>query len=378
MRFAFILYANQLGGHELMSSKLADQFVEANHEVTLFLPDEIENTQRLLNDYSKIKIQRYDSGIDKENKLSARGFVVSSVKRFRLIWRLKLDYGLVINCQGSFEQNWISSLFCRMLGISVASYVPYTSYPSERKARYSYFRDKVFGVLVRLPLKYIVIDGHYKRQLNARFKIKTSDILVFENKVHVEPARREVKVGDLNKPLSFVLPGRVYFAQKGQDLLIDAIKKFPDENLNLTFTFIGDGPDQKKLKEYISSNDLSTTCTMMPWRNDVNGIYDSCDCVILPSRYEGVSLVMLEAMAFKKPLLASNLDINTRFIKRDFLFESENVEDLSRKLLHIYDLLKKDLWTFADNYSDRSRWKDSRANTNQDINNWISKAIDVL
>ena len=59
MKCAFILYANQLGGHELMSSRLADQFVEACHQVTLFLPNEINNKQRLLEGYSNIRIEGY-------------------------------------------------------------------------------------------------------------------------------------------------------------------------------------------------------------------------------------------------------------------------------------------------------------------------------
>ena len=113
----------------------------------------------------------------------------------------------------------------------------------------------------------------------------------------------------------------------------------------------------------------------MPWQDDVNELYSSCDCVVLPSRYEGVSLVMLEAMALKKPLLASDLDINMSFIKKDFLFEAENSEDLSQKLLQIYYLLKSNSWSHEDNYNDLSNYEDISINRN--INNWISTSFDV-
>ena len=376
MKCAFILYANQLGGHELMSSELAAQFVEASHQVTSFLPNEIKNKQRLVDGHSNIRIEGYDSGINQKNKIGIKSFVVSSLKRFRLIWRLKSEYTLIVNCQGSFEQNWISSFFCRILAINIVSYIPYTSYPSERNAKYSYVRDKFFGALVKLPLRYIVIDDYYKKQLEERFKIKGSYILVVKNKVDVKCDSKQVKVDNLTKPLKFILPGRIYFAQKGQDLVIDAIKRFSDEELNFRFFFIGDGPDKNKLKENISTNYLSEICTIMPWQDNVNELYSSCDCVVLPSRYEGVSLVMLEAMALKKPLLASNIDINMSFIKKDFLFEAENSEDLSQKLLHIYHLLKSNSWSHEDNYNDLSNYEDS--NINRNINNWISIAFDAL
>ena len=82
MKCAFILYANQLGGHELMSSELAAQFVEASHQVTLFLPNEIKNKQRLVDGHSNIRIEGYDSGINEKNKIGIKSFVVSSLKRF--------------------------------------------------------------------------------------------------------------------------------------------------------------------------------------------------------------------------------------------------------------------------------------------------------
>jgi len=304
-----------------------------------------------------------------ENKIRIKSFFISSLKRFKLAISLKSNYDLVVNCQGSFEQNWILSIFCRLLGINIASYVPYTSYPSERKAKYSLIRDRVYRALVKLPLRYIVIHEYYKKLLVEKFNIKNNHILIVNNKVNVKCDTTKVEVNNLTKPFEFMLPGRIYFAQKGQDILINAIKKIFDTQLNFKFFFVGDGPDKSKLEESISSNNLSKICSIKPWEDEVNKLYSSCDCVLLPSRYEGVSLVMLEAISLKKPLLVSDLDVNRSYIKEGFLFEAENSADLAKKLLQMYKLHVTGRWSSVDNYNDLSQYEDS--NIIKSINNWI-------
>jgi glycosyltransferase involved in cell wall biosynthesis len=369
MKCAFILYANQLGGHELMSSSLANRFIEAGHDVTLYLPVELKNKQRLIDDISNIKIKTYYSVLHPENKISIKSFFISSLKRFKLCRSLKSNYDLVVNCQGSFEQNWILSFFCRLLAIKIASYVPYTSFPSERKVKFSLIRDYFYHVLAKLPLRYIVIHDFYKKHLEEKFNIKNDYILIVNNEVNVKCDTNKVEANNLAKPFVFMLPGRIYFAQKGQDILINAIKKIFDRQLNLKFLFVGDGPDISKLEESISSNSLSKICSIQPWQDDVNKLYRSCDCVLLPSRYEGVSLVMLEAIFLKKPLLASDLDVNRSFIKEGFLFENGNSIDLAQKLLQMYNLHVTGCWDSKDNYNDLSQYEDS--NIVKSINNWL-------
>ena len=73
----------------------------------------------------------------------------------------------------------------------------------------------------------------------------------------------------------------------------------------------------------------------------------ACSLFVLPSRTEAMGRVLIEAMACKKPIVASNVDGIPTIVKNDFnglLFESENVDDLAEKidrLLGNKDLAKK-------------------------------------
>ena len=77
-------------------------------------------------------------------------------------------------------------------------------------------------------------------------------------------------------------------------------------------------------------------------RNDkVSDLYKSSDALILPSKYEGLPNVVLEAMASKLPILMSKVSDYNLLVKNDYngyLFNSNNYKDISltiEKFIHL-------------------------------------------
>lgn len=349
MNIALVLYAEQLGGHELMSIKLAKKIADCKKNITIFYPAGMSHASRFLDELDDINSKEYNVLINTSNSYLIK-FIARSWRRLILTFQLKSNYDYVINCQGSFEQNWIFSFFCRLSHIKVASYVPYTSYPSERGAKLSRLRDYIHPFLLRLNLKYIVIHKFYKNHLIEEFNIKPSAILVIDNEVSIRKTdHNSRKIAQVND-IKFVLPGRFYFPQKGQDILVNSLKMLSGYKLDAKFLFIGDGPDKHDLNNLIKLNGLESYCKISPWTEDANEIYESADCILLPSRYEGVSLVMLESILLNKPIIASKLDINAFFIKEDFLFKVNDSLDLKSKILYMYSLLKNKNWEQSSNF----------------------------
>jgi glycosyltransferase involved in cell wall biosynthesis len=90
--------------------------------------------------------------------------------------------------------------------------------------------------------------------------------------------------------------------QKGQDVLLDAWptvrQRVPDARLAL----VGDGPDIEALRARTSDGVEFTGA-----RDDVSVWFAAADVVALPSRWEGMSLAMLEAMACGRPLVMTDV-----------------------------------------------------------------------
>lgn len=90
--------------------------------------------------------------------------------------------------------------------------------------------------------------------------------------------------------------------QKGQDLLLDAWTEVNRQQPNAQLLLAGDGPDRAMLEARRSPN-----TTFLGEREDMPDVFRVADVVVLPSRWEGMSLAMLEAMASGRPVVSSDV-----------------------------------------------------------------------
>ncbi|WP_411148460.1 glycosyltransferase family 4 protein [Streptomyces sp. A30] len=90
--------------------------------------------------------------------------------------------------------------------------------------------------------------------------------------------------------------------QKGQDVLLEAwpsvLRRVPGARLVL----VGDGPDEGRLRHHAPEGVLFTgaVADAVPW-------YQAADLVVLPSRWEGMALAPLEAMACGRPVVVTDV-----------------------------------------------------------------------
>jgi len=95
--------------------------------------------------------------------------------------------------------------------------------------------------------------------------------------------------------------------QKGQDQLLDAWRQvnlaIPDAQL----TLVGDGPSRKDLEDR-SRNLAGVQFAGMQDRAGALQWMSAADVVVCPSRYEGMSLVPLEAAALGRPVVAFDVE----------------------------------------------------------------------
>lgn len=133
--------------------------------------------------------------------------------------------------------------------------------------------------------------------------------------------------------------------KKGQDILIKALKILKDGGIKFKCNLVGNiyaYEYDKKSKEYldklITELKLENEVSFLGNRDDIPKLLTQSDLFILPSRYEGLGLAILEAMASGLPVIASNIDGPAELIKdgeNGVLFESENYKELADKIIDL-------------------------------------------
>ncbi|MFB7375073.1 glycosyltransferase [Streptomyces sp. NPDC056222] len=91
--------------------------------------------------------------------------------------------------------------------------------------------------------------------------------------------------------------------QKGQDVLLAAWPAVLAEIPTARLVLVGDGPDGERLRAAApdSVRFAGAVDDTAPW-------YRAADLVVLPSRWEGMALAPLEAMASRRPVVVSDVD----------------------------------------------------------------------
>jgi glycogen synthase len=115
--------------------------------------------------------------------------------------------------------------------------------------------------------------------------------------------------------------GRLQHA-KGADHLVEALADVPEAILLLA----GEGPDRAALEARVGELGLSERVRFLGRRDDVAGLLRGATAFVLPSRSEGLSNALLEALASGAPVVASAIEPN-----REVLADArdENARDVA-------------------------------------------------
>jgi glycosyltransferase involved in cell wall biosynthesis len=98
--------------------------------------------------------------------------------------------------------------------------------------------------------------------------------------------------------------------QKAQDDLAAAIPLVLDKCPSAKFLFVGDGALRPQIEDQVARLGVDRQVVFTGYRDDVALLLKAIDVVVLPSRWEGLPLVLLEAMACRKPIVASRVTGN--------------------------------------------------------------------
>ncbi|MEG2191520.1 MAG: glycosyltransferase family 4 protein [Bacteroidales bacterium] len=127
--------------------------------------------------------------------------------------------------------------------------------------------------------------------------------------------------------------GRIYDL-KGLHLLIDASKKL---KLRIKIKIVGDLDRVKEYKKRILESISGLNVEMLGLikdKKELMEIVNNAKLFVFPSLSEAMSMMLLEVVSTKTPIIASDIPANTAIFSQDELlfFKSGDVDDLSKKL----------------------------------------------
>ena len=136
--------------------------------------------------------------------------------------------------------------------------------------------------------------------------------------------------------------GRLH-AVKDHAFLVRACSGLAARRLNFQCDIAGDGPERKRLERMIPSCGLSGRVRLLGQvrHEEVNELYDRADLIVITSRSEGIPLVLMEAMARGKIVLAPAITGIPELImagETGFLYEPGSMGDFLGKVQLIHAL----------------------------------------
>lgn len=151
---------------------------------------------------------------------------------------------------------------------------------------------------------------------------------------------RETHLGIGADTIAVGMVGRLW-RQKNPDCFVTAAAQVVrDTGADVRFFLIGDGELREPLEQRIAELGLGDRVHILGWREDVPEVLPALDVFVLPSRWEGLSLAILEALACGLPVVVSDIPGNRDLVEIDrdgLVFPDDDATALAGALIRLVD-----------------------------------------
>lgn len=131
----------------------------------------------------------------------------------------------------------------------------------------------------------------------------------------------------------FLTVGRFTPLHKGIDILIEAFHLFAQKNSEWLLDIVGEGSEGDDYKVLIKTYHLEDRITIHPFTNQIQDYYSKAQIYVLSSRWEGMPLVLVEAMSHGLPIVTSDLPVCKEILGESGLyFKNGDVKELANRL----------------------------------------------
>ncbi|MCI9452329.1 MAG: glycosyltransferase family 1 protein [Dorea sp.] len=128
----------------------------------------------------------------------------------------------------------------------------------------------------------------------SQFKFNQDVRMLYRNRLGI---RDKFVIGNVAR----FLPSKNHF------FLLKIFREILEQMENALLILIGEGPEEEKIKKLAEELGMNDSIIFLGKRNDVNCLMQAMDIFILPSNFEGLGIVLIEAQAASLPCVASDI-----------------------------------------------------------------------
>lgn len=240
-----------------------------------------------------------------------------------------------IHVHHGYFASWIALVAARLLSVDFSL----TLHGSDLLLRRAYLDTKLAGCTFCFTVseynRRFILD-HYPATEAQKIIVSRLGVDVSANPEHPTRSLRD-------GPFSILSVGRLH-PVKDHAFLVRACARLRACGLDFECSIAGDGPERKRLQSLIRRHGLQNHVTLLGHvpAAQIDSLYARADLVVLTSRSEGIPLVLMEAMARGKIVLAPAITGIPELVipaQTGFLYEPGSQPDFIARLLFIHSLL---------------------------------------
>ena len=322
---SFYSDAPEWGGQEILSARIAAIVAETSDVTFFYSCDKFA-------DFLPASVKRVKLPYHAETPFPIiRDRFNGKTKKAKEIFKKENIQNLVL-CPGNIERCLPGLWAANQLGLPTVSYIPLAFSQSETHANLGKLRD-ILAKRIYSKVDHWIVNSPYQKRLMARFVEKDIETLL------------NPLVWDISAPakkpqsrLNIAILGRIFFEQKGHDILPDIAFQLKKNHADVHFTVIGEGPHETILRQRIKQKgveDLIEFTGWIPPEKIQDKLLNEIDLLLIPSHFESGPIVLFEALQCGCPVLVADADYTDDYVLPPWmLFKEGSATDAAEKILH--------------------------------------------
>ncbi|MEM2772652.1 MAG: glycosyltransferase, partial [Candidatus Pacearchaeota archaeon] len=204
-----------------------------------------------------------------------------------------------------------------------------------------YQKNKILKIIYWFVFKFLllfidipVFVSNHNLEITKRMKLTNKGVVIYNGIPELEFLDKETSKKFLEEKSKISLTNKFIIGsigrldyQKNYEFLIKIFPEILKIKENAIAIIIGEGEERKKYENLIEKLNLKDKFFLIGEIKDASRYLKAFDLFVLPSRYEGMSITLIEALFAQIPILASDVGGNKEIVGEECIYEFNNLNE---------------------------------------------------